>query len=278
MAIFLFPSSPLDFKFFTHEEKVVSVWRVSENHTGIKHGKILPYQIKEAFLEPRVWCIAGQQISIGIINGSISNFLSALMAGFGYGPTESVLMQLPNGAFQLVFTVAAGYFASRVRNTSVLTTIVVQIPSLAGIIGIALIPISHQLALTACCWLLSVVGAAIILNWSITAANFAGHTKRMTVNGLNFVCYAGGSIIGPFLFKPSEAPRYMTAIKALVGLYAASMFFTALVGLSMWLSNRQRDAQAGQQDAAQSISQEPSEEVGFHDRTDRENKAFRYKL
>lgn len=277
MAIFFFPSSPLDFKLFTHEEKVVSVWRVSENYTGIKHGKILPYQIKEAFLEPRVWCIAGQQISIGIINGSITNFMSALVAGFGYSPTETVLWQLPNGAFQLVTTVAAGYFVSRVPNSSVLTSIVAQIPSLAGIVGIAVIPISHPLALTACCWLLAVIGAAIILNWSITTANFAGHTKRMTVNGLNFVCYAGGNIIGPFMFKTSEAPRYMTAIKALVGVYAASMFFTALVGLWMWRSNRQRDAHQAGQDATES-SREPSEEVGFHDRTDKENKAFRYKL
>lgn len=275
MAIFFFPSSPLDFKLFFYEEKVVSVWRVSTNQTGIKHDKILPYQIKEAFLEPRVWFIAGQQISIGIINSSITNFMSALLSGFGYNPTETVLWQLPNGAFQLVCTIAAGFFAPRVPNTSVLTTITVQIPSLAGIIGIALVSIEHRLALTACCWLLGIIGAAIILNWSIIAANFAGHTKRMALNGLNFVCYAAGNIIGPFMFEPSEVPRYMTAIKALCGVYASSMFFTALIGLSMWWSNRRRDAQ---REEAPIEGGRQSEEVGFHDRTDKENRVFRYKL
>lgn len=159
--------------------------------------------------------------------------MSALLSGFGYGPSDTIKWQLPNGAFQLVATVGAGYIASTFPNTTVLCSIVVTIPSLAGIIGVYTISLEHRLALTACCWLLGVVGAAIILNWSIVAANFAGHTKRMTVNSLNFICYAAGNIVGPFLFKSTEAPRYATAIKGLCGTYAALIVFTALIGLSM---------------------------------------------
>ena len=113
-----------------------------------------------------------------------------------------MLYQLPNGASQLVCNVVAGLFVAKTDNTSVITVLIVHTPSPAGIIGIATIHIEHQLALTACCWLLGIIGAAIILNWSVVA-NVAGHTKRMTVNGLNFVCYAGGNIIGPFIFSPS---------------------------------------------------------------------------
>ncbi|KAF7544106.1 hypothetical protein G7Z17_g10213 [Cylindrodendrum hubeiense] len=281
VAFFIFPSSPLDFKLFSHEEKVVSIWRVAENQTGIKHDKLLPYQIREALLEPRVWFIAGQQISIGIINSSITNFMSALLSGFGYNSSETVLWQLPNGAFQLVMTVAAGVHASKIRNTTIICAIAVQVPSLAGIIGIALIPIEHRLALTACCWLLGIIGAAIILNWSVIASNFAGHTKRMTVNGLNFVCYAAGNIVGPFMFRQSEAPRYMGAIKALCGVYASSMVFTALVGADMWLSNKRRDAKArsGEEGlSGEDDSTSDSNEAGFRDLTDKENLRFRYKL
>lgn len=257
----------------------MSVWRVRDNQTGIKHQKILPYQIREALLEPRVWFIAGQQLSIGIINSSIANFMSALFRGFGYTSVESVKWQLPNGAFQLVCTVAAGYTVSKVKNASILTILVVHIPSLAGIIGVATIHLEHRLALTACCWLLNVVGAAIILNWSIIASNVAGHTKRMTVNGLNFVCYASGNIIGPFMFTPEEAPRYMTAIRALIGVYASSMFFTALIGACMWLSNRNRNRQHESVaiDAQEGIA-EDAPEAGFQDRTDKELRSFRYKL
>lgn len=278
VALFFFPSSPLDFKFFTHEEKVVSVWRVAENQTGIKHKVVLRYQIKEALLEPRIWFIACQQIAIGTINASITNFMSALLAGFGYKPAQVILLQLPNGAFQLVMTIVAGAIASNVRNTSIICAIAVQIPSAAGIIGIALIPIEHRLALTACCWLLGIIGAAIILNWSIVASNISGHTKRMTVNGLNFVCYAAGNITGPFLFQAKEAPRYHSAIWTLCGVYAACTTFTALIGLVMWMSNIHRDKAAREGANAESVSTERVSEEAFRDLTDRENRNFRYKL
>lgn len=282
IALFLFPSSPVDFKLFTHEERVVSVWRVADNHTGIKHSQFLPYQMKEAFLEPRVWCVALQQISIGIINGSLTNFTSALLKGFGYNSIETLKWQLPSGAFQLVPTVILGYLASRYRNITVLMSVLAGVPSIAGIIGIALIPLEHPLALTACCWLLGVIGAAIILNWSIVAANFAGHTKRMTVNGVTFICYAAGNIIGPFMFDPDEAPRYMSAIKALCGMYSSCMFFTACIGGLMWWENRKRDARLAEMTGGEHVNAGHGDtevnEVGFTDRTDKENPHFRYKL
>ncbi|KAI8229273.1 putative transporter [Colletotrichum sp. SAR 10_86] len=196
------------------------------------------------------WQLIFLQISIGIINGSLTNFTSALLKGFGYNSIETLKWQLPSGAFQLVPTVILGYLASRYRNITVLMSVLAGVPSIAGIIGIALIPLEHPLALTACCWLLGVIGAAIILNWSIVAANFAGHTKRMTVNGVNFICYAAGNIIGPFMFDPDEAPRYMSAIKALCG---------------------GEHVNAGHGDTKVN-------EVGFTDRTDKENPHFRYKL
>lgn len=202
--------------------------------------------------------------------------MSALFRGFGYNSIQTVLWQLPNGAFQLMATVSAGLFASRFRNTTVLTSVMVHIPSLAGILGVALIPLQdkNRLALTACCWLLGVIGAAIILNWSIVASNFAGHSKRMTVNGINFVSYAAGNIIRPFMFSPSEAPRCITAVKTLCGIYASSMFFTAAIGAMMFRENRRRDRVAvGAVDG-----QMAANEIGFSDQTDRENRHFRYKL
>lgn len=112
---------------------------------------MLHYLIEEALLEPRVWFIAGQQIAMGIINAGITNFTSALLAGFGYSPYQAIFWQLPNGAFQLVVTISAGAIASNVQNSSILYAIAVHIPSLAGIFGIAPIPIEHRLAITACC-------------------------------------------------------------------------------------------------------------------------------
>lgn len=175
-----------------------------------------------------------------------------------------------SGAFQLIPTIGFGLLNSYIPNFLIVSISFGFLIPLAGMIGIATIPLRHQLALTACAWLQPVAGVAIILSWTLVSSNIAGHTKRMFVNGLEFVLYATGNIIGPFLFQTREKPRYLSAIWALVGVESAGILFTFLMGLWMWRENRSRDRNAGQQpDGA---------EAGFSDHTDLENKAFRYKL
>jgi hypothetical protein len=190
--VWIIPSSPNDAKFLTHEEKVAAVWRISVNRTGVKHTKILWYQVREAALDPKVWCIGFQALCLGILNGSISNFMSAFLRSFGYSSQKIVEYQMPTGAIQFVCNIAAGVFTSKVPNTLVIVIIVALFPGIAGMIGIATIDLSHQLALTACSWLQGIFGVSIILTWDLVATNIAGHTKRTTVNGLEFCCYAAG--------------------------------------------------------------------------------------
>ncbi len=75
---------------------------------------------------------------------------------------------------------------------------------------------------------------------------------------------------GPFLFHPAEAPRYMTALKVLCGMYSAAILFSSLLCLELFTANRRRDrAQAGASDAE-------GDSKGFSAMTDLENDAFRY--
>ncbi|KAF2102460.1 MFS transporter [Rhizodiscina lignyota] len=267
---FILPSTPNDVRFFSHEEKVVSVWRIASNRTGVKHSKILWYQIWECLGDPKVYCIALQALCLGILNGSVTNFMSILLKGFGYDSLKSVQYQMPSGAIQFVCNISAGIFVSKVPNTLVLTIILGFIPGICGMIGIATIDLKHQLSLTACSWLQGIFGVSIILTWDLVGANIAGHTKRTTVNGVEFCFYAAGAIIGPFLFLPQEAPRYITAIKTLCGIYGAAIFFTAIIGVLMVMENRRR--------SGLELAEEVADEQGFTDRTDLENKGFTYKL
>jgi len=270
LCFFLLPSDPNSCLFFSPDEKIVAVWRVSANRTGVKHPKILWYQVREAFKDPKVYLIAFQALSLGILNGSVTNFASSLLKGFGFSSLKTTLYQMPSGALEFVCVVSGGFFASKVPNTLILTIILGLLPGIAGMIGIAIIPLKHQIALAACTWLQGIFGLSIILTWSMVAANVSGHTKRSTVNGVEFVCYAAGNIIGPFLFFARESPRYLTAIKTLAGMYGACILFTASIGLLMLRENRRRDQIA--------LPEELVDEQGFLDTTDRENKGFRYKL
>ena len=147
------------------------------------------------------------------------------------------------GAFTIIAVIVAGLVTTIFRNTRSVMIVMGLVPAIAGMIGIATISIDHQTALAACAWLQYTVTASIIVTWSLITANVAGHTKRTFVNGLEFVFYSAGAIIGPFLFLPNEAPRYLTAIKTLAGLEGAAILFTVLIAAFMFRENRKRNEQ-----------------------------------
>ncbi len=80
LIFFVFPSDPKSWILFTPEEKLVAVWRVRHNKTGVKHTKLLMFQIKESFQDPKLYIVAAQALAMGILN-SASNFRSAFFKG-----------------------------------------------------------------------------------------------------------------------------------------------------------------------------------------------------
>ena len=253
-------------------ERVVAVWRVSKNQIGLKHAVIKPHQILEAFLDGRCYLIWGFGIAMGILNGGVSNFASAIIKGFGFDGLRASLLQTPGGAFQMIGCIAIGYF-SQLPNMLGVAIIIGCLPGMAGLIGILTIPIEQRYALTACAWLQSIVGSPIILSWSVSAVNVAGHTKRTVVIGTYFALYCVGNIAGPHLFLDREVPRYPTAIKGLLGTYCVAIVIQGVYTFWCWVENKRRDKRGLHAEAKE---QELLE--GFEDLTDKENKHFRYRL
>lgn len=113
-VIYLYlPDGPHNARMLTEYEKVVAVWRISRNQTGLKHYKTVPAQVKEALLDAKVWLLFGMAICYGILNGGVANFLSAIIKGFGYDALKTSLMQTPVGAFELVMVIAFGYLSKQ---------------------------------------------------------------------------------------------------------------------------------------------------------------------
>ena len=111
VILFYLPDGPHNAKMLTEYEKVVAVWRISQNQTGLKHHVIVPEQIKEALLDPKSWLLFLMAICYGILNGGVTNFLSAIIAGFGYSPLKTSLLQTPVGGIELVVVIALGYLS-----------------------------------------------------------------------------------------------------------------------------------------------------------------------
>ncbi|KAL1897878.1 hypothetical protein Sste5346_003730 [Sporothrix stenoceras] len=273
VILYFLPDGPHNAKMLTEYEKIVAVWRISQNQTGLKHHVIVPAQIKEALLDPKSWLLFLMAICYGILNGGVTNFLSAIIAGFGYSPLKTSLLQTPVGGIELVVVILFGYL-SKFPNMVGVTIILGCLPGLAGLIGILKIPLTHRFALVGMCWIQGVLGSPVVLNWTLPGLNTAGHTKRSTVLGVYFVIYCAGNIAGPHLFLASEAPRYPTAIKGLAGSYGSAIGLQIIYTTWCWMENRAK-ARKGLLDE---VTATEAAMEGFEDLTDKQNKHFRYRI
>lgn len=130
------PDSPKNAWFLTHEQKVCAAWRVAKNGTGCKSKHYKKEQVIEALLDYKVWCTTVLGAAVGIIIGGVTNFMTALIEGFGYSGIRATLLQLPLGAIAFVVVPLAGLTATFVPNTRCLVTILLCCPPLGGLIGI----------------------------------------------------------------------------------------------------------------------------------------------
>ena len=111
---------------------------------------------------------------------------------------------------------------------------------------------------------------------SLITANTAGSTKRTTVNALFFVSYCVGNIIGPFAFKPSEAPVYTSGITAILVAYCVEI--VALLSFAVYAAflNKKKEEATGPITAGDSVDDDERVQASFSDLTDIENPYFRY--
>ncbi|KAI7232704.1 MFS general substrate transporter [Hortaea werneckii] len=269
--LLLVPDQPANARFLSHEEKLVAVWRTSKNLVGIKNPHFNRKQAVEAFCDVKVWLTTVLGLAPGIILGGVTNFMTSLIKGFGFSSIQSTLLQLPLGAIGFVCITLCGLTATYIPNTRCLMLITASLPPFAGLLGIRFIGLDHRWALLGCSWLQLLALAINVLTWTVMTANFGGHTKRSVANGMWFLFFGAGNIAGSNIFFDNEAPRYFSAIMALLICYAGIIIAAAGLWACMYLGNKRRTSTQAESDDTDMAIWE-----GMLDRTDRESRGFRY--
>ena len=106
----------------------------------------------------------------------------------------------------------------------------------------------------------------LIYSWS--GQNTAGDTKRKVTTGMLFVGASAGNIIGPNLYKPSEAPHYTRGLRSNLALFVVII---VLVGLGVaWIRilNRRHSAERVRMGKAANVvdlSMENAKALGKHE-------------
>ncbi|GEQ67001.1 hypothetical protein JCM33374_g664 [Metschnikowia sp. JCM 33374] len=270
----LTPDSPASAKFLTEREKTILIKHISENDQGVKDQRFLWPQALEALKDVQVYIFILIALGCGVINGGTSNFQSALIRGFGFGPLPTTALQMPTGAIEFVVVFTCGIIALKVPNTRCIIFCGLCVPGLAGLIGIHLIH-DNRWASVGCTWLQYIIGGPVILSWILINANIAGTTKKTVTSGLWFMFYAAGNITGANIFFAKEKPRYTSAMIGLMTSYAGMIALGVLYYFLCKWRNVKREREQGEY--TEEIKKQAMVD-GFAGLTDFQNRGFRYSL
>ncbi|CAI0645144.1 unnamed protein product [Colletotrichum noveboracense] len=270
-VIVVLPDNPMNAKFLSPEEKVWAIERLRANQTGVENKQFKWPQFIECFADPQTYLLAMITITSNVPNGAVSSFQATIIKGFGYTSKETALLSIPSGAVSIVSILAATNVAGR-YNQRALNIICLLIPGVIGAALMAFLPADNKAGKLIGNYMTNCIGATLPLLYSLVGANYAGHTKKVTMNATLLICFCVGNIIGPLTFTGESAPEYIPAKTAIIVTCGLAMVFTLMLRFYYVWENKRRDnlVRAGQLGHLK--------DVEFSDMTDRLNKEFRYTL
>lgn len=313
MLIFL-PDSPVSAKGLSHREKRIAVERLKGNQTGVENKHLKGYQVREAFLDVKVWCQFFQRLVqsksdgmqlylfflLGVVgnipNGGISNFGTIIIKGFGFTTLVTTLMQVPYGkhfqypnllrtaTYYLIGVFIAlsiltcvflnDYMARKGAQTRCYFILLFLLPNISGAFGLAFLSEHNKAGRLICYYLTGPYNAAFVMILSLTTANTAGHTKKVVTNAVLFLGYCTGNIAGPFFYKTSQSPRYELGIWSMIVSHLIEVVVILTLRIVLARENRRRDLI--QSEMPGGLKGRDLDATAFSDMTDRENLNFRY--
>ncbi|KAM5453601.1 hypothetical protein MaudCBS49596_002804 [Microsporum audouinii] len=268
IVIFLFlPDSPVTAPFLSQRDRRRAVERVRSNQTGIENKQLKPYQIKEAFLDYKLYLFFLLGVVCNIPNGGISNFGTIIIQGFGFSTLVTTLMQIPYGIIIAVSILLCVYLNDKFENRRCLFIILFLLPNITGAFGLRFLAHDLKAGRLICYYLTGPYNAAFVLVLSMQIANTAGE-------GSLFNSYCTGNIAGPFFYISEQSPSYPLGIWSMIVSHLIEVVVISLLGFLLWKENKRRDHIQSQQEGG--LEGRDLDSTAFSDMTDRENLNFRY--
>ncbi|KAF7329664.1 MFS domain-containing protein [Mycena kentingensis (nom. inval.)] len=271
-TLFAMPDSPMDVSWLSEAEKRAAIQRVAVNQTGIKNTHFKWQHIRELVLDPQIWLLTSLIVITSLTAGLISFYSTTVIRNFGFSSERSALLNIPSGAVSLLSCLATAYLAHRYNARALCMTAFCCVAA-TGSGLMSFLPSSNRAGLLAGVYMVNMQTVTLFLVFCLTTANVAGQTKRVAANALISGAFSVGNIIGPQLFRPQDAPKFLRAkIVLLVTEIVTAMIAAALRIYYGW-QNKARDEAA----RAKQGQEKHVENIEWLNLTDRENKTFRYK-
>ncbi|KAI9730684.1 MAG: hypothetical protein M1834_005652 [Cirrosporium novae-zelandiae] len=269
VVVFLLPDNPMKSR-LSHDEKIWAIERLRENQTGIENKRFKPKQALECFQDVKTWLLVVITIASTVPNGAVSSFQATVIKSLGFSSEQTALLSIPSGTIGCISVMGACYCASRFNQRAIFIVLVL-LPG--GILGgglLAFLPSDYKIGRLMGNYLTNCIGASLPLLYSWVGCNYAGHTKKVTMNAVLLMAFCLGNIIGPETFRDKDKPEYTPAKIAIVATCAIAIVFTIILRFVLAAENKRRDQKH--------MGDQHKENQEFLDMTDKENPEFRYRL
>lgn len=274
VVVFVMPDSPVAAKFLSENEKVAILENIRMNQTGTETKEWKWNQVKELLLHDSLtWLMLALTLLLMIPTGAVLTFSVTMIANIGFTSQHAALMQMPLGV-STIFAISIGtylcaHFNGNHRN---LIFISMLIPAIIGYI--VLITSHNKIGQLLAVYLINVGTCVITMIYSWNSANTAGYTKRVLRSCLTMVAFAVGALIGPQIFRQSDAPRYL---HAKIILLVIECVCVPLVLVISWVSKKKNEKKGNlDQTSVNEWLADKGANYQFLDLTDQENIMFRY--
>jgi hypothetical protein len=135
-------------------------------------------------------------IATMVPNGAISSFQATIIQQFGFTSMQTALLQIPSGAISIICIISATYLAGRFNMRGV-QIIALLIPAIIGGALMAFLPEDDKIGKLMGCYLMNTVGSSLPLVYSYAGANYAGHTKKVSLTILSYATISNQSCRSP---------------------------------------------------------------------------------
>ncbi|OBT91723.1 hypothetical protein VE01_10277 [Pseudogymnoascus verrucosus] len=269
---FLLPDTPSNARFFNERERLVAVKRVAGNETGIKNKAFNTKQAIQAFADPKALLLFASVFAAAIPNGVVNSFSTIIIKDLGFSTTKTTQLKSVGDAIQIIALIIGGAITLNVPNSRLLTATAANIICTVAAACTAYLPRSNTWGRLVSFWLVNTQSVGFTISLVTVSSNMAGFTHRSMASAMIFTAYCWGNFTGPFVVKASEAPTYPTATAGLLAGYSVKLGCHLLLLAYMFFTNRYRERTYGP------ANKEMSNEAGMQDKTEFENKDFRYVL
>jgi MFS family permease len=182
-VVLVMPDNPMSSR-LSQKEKAWAIERLRSNRTGIENKSFKRHQVFECFRDPQTWLLGLLVILSNIPNGFVSSFQATVIKSFGFTSEVTSLLSTPTGFIDAICTLGATWLASKYNMRSPLI-ISIFAASCLGSCLLAFLPEDGYVGGKMFgSYAASLIGSSLPLMYSFAGANFAGHTKKITMNAI----------------------------------------------------------------------------------------------